>query len=230
MTGGPTHGPGLGTGASEAGPGPALVIKPLGSGWERVDRRSRLPRWLALFWPLPTACAWLALFLGLAQPVLAAAGGALLAGGTALTSHARLLARVELRDGRLSRRRALGWSTRFRVSRLERVVTVQLANPDQSSFRAPRLYFLDRDGHPLLRLRVSRYRQEDVERLLAALAVPVERSSPVLGVVFSAQHPQALRTYRALNQDPVKWALPGCLVLGLAVGGLVVLLILSSLH
>ncbi|MGH7641466.1 MAG: hypothetical protein ACRENX_00345 [Candidatus Dormibacteria bacterium] len=95
-----------------------LVTRPLGVGWERGDSPARMPRALALFWPVLPALIWLAVFLATGQLFWAlylAAVWLLLT--LPLTAHPRLLRQVQLPSGALEHQMAWGPTHRAPAAR-----------------------------------------------------------------------------------------------------------------
>lgn len=220
--------------------GAEVVIRPLGVGWERLDQPARMPRAVALFWPLLPAGLFLVGMVFLGQPWLGLFLTALWLPLTLpLSAHPRLLRQIEVRNGILSYRHWLGWSSRLRLRDLDRAVICQLSpflayGPYQvpviaKGGGAPHLYLLDRSGRLRLRLRLVRYREEQVELLLSALPVRVVREGALVSSQFDQRYRGVLRRYRLQNQSPSRLLLSCCLVVPALVAVLILLAILISI-
>jgi hypothetical protein len=212
------------------------VIRPLGVGWERLDQKARMPRALALFWPLLPAGLFMVGMLLLGQLGLALALTLIwLLLTLPFSAHPRLLRRIEIRDGVLTYRRWLGPRLRVRLADLDRALICQISPfmaygnywvpVGAMGGGAPHLYLLDRKGRLRLRLLLVRYRPEHLEQLLAAIPVKVIREGPLTSSQFDQRYRGVLRRYRLQNQSPSRLVLSCCL----GVPALVALLILLGI-
>jgi hypothetical protein len=171
------------------------VIRPLGVGWDWLDQKARMPRALALFWPLLPAGLFMVGMLLLGQLGLALALTLIwLLLTLPFSAHPRLLRRIEIRDGVLTYRRWLGPRLRVRLADLDRALICQISPfmaygnywvpVGAMGGGAPHLYLLDRKGRLRLRLLLVRYRPEHLEQLLAAIPVKVIREGPLTSSQF----------------------------------------------
>ncbi len=201
--------------------GKPLVIRPLGVAWERLDRPPRVPRGVALFWPVLPAIAWLLGLLALSSTFWALYGAAVwLLLSLPLTAHPRLLRQLRLRDGMLAHRLEWGVTHRIPVGQLSQAVICQLTPLGvlQSTFprlsgvrfgRDPRLYLLDGQGGLRMRIRLTYFPESELERLLQALQLPVSRLGVVSAFEFEHSYPGVLLRFRTLG-DPRGCLLSGC--------------------
>lgn len=208
-----------------------LTIRPLGVGWERLDQKPRMPRAVALFWPLLPASLFLVGINLLGQLWVGLFLTALWLGATLpLTAHPRLLRRIEISGGVLTYRGWLGRRTHIPLQELDRAVICQLSQGivympytvpvGALGGGAPHFYLLDHRGRLRLRLRLVRYSPEQLELLFSALPVRVQREGSLLSSSFEQRYPRVLRRYRLQNQSPMGLVVSCCL------GGPVVLLVL----
>lgn len=218
----------------------AVVVRPLGLGWERLDQKARMPRVVALFWPLLPAGLFLVGMLFLGQPWLGLFLTAIwLLLSLPFSAHPRFRRQIEIKNGVLTYRSWLGRPTRVRLGELERAVICQLspvmayglyqAPAGALGGGAPHLYLLDHGGRLRLRLRLVRYPPQQMELLLSQLPVTVIREGTLISSQFDQRYKGVLRRYRLQNQSPGRLVLSCCVGVPALLAVLVLLGILISI-